>query len=179
LVLSAFGCGAFGNPPQVVAELFREVLSAHSDQIRRVVFCILEDHNSGRWHNPHGNLAPFVEAFPQAPATASASSSSASASVLSSSASASAVPPPAPATASATSAPSSSSAAPPQQPPAAAPDDQADLETARVRIHPTGTPRPTVRHSRHDAKCDNRDPRSRNRDPRSRTQDPQNGNQDP
>lgn len=65
LALSAFGCGAFGNPPEVVAEMFREVLSAHSDKIRHVVFCILNDHNSGRWHNPRGNFAPFAEAFAQ------------------------------------------------------------------------------------------------------------------
>mmetsp|Transcript_173280 Transcript_173280/g.555758 ORF Transcript_173280/g.555758 Transcript_173280/m.555758 type:complete len:804 (+) Transcript_173280:54-2465(+) len=63
LALSAFGCGAFGNPPEVVAEMFREVLSTHSDKIRHVVFCILNDHNSGRWHNPFGNFAPFAEAF--------------------------------------------------------------------------------------------------------------------
>jgi len=63
LALSAFGCGAFGNPPEQVAAMFREVLSANSDAIRCVVFCILNDHNSGHWHNPRGNFAPFADAF--------------------------------------------------------------------------------------------------------------------
>ena len=62
LVLSALGCGAFGNPPWVVARLFREALLSHaSSQLRRVVFCILDDHNSGHSHNPEGNFRPFAE----------------------------------------------------------------------------------------------------------------------
>jgi uncharacterized protein (TIGR02452 family) len=27
LILGAFGCGAFGNPPEVVAKAFRQVLA--------------------------------------------------------------------------------------------------------------------------------------------------------
>ena len=63
LVLSAFGCGAFGNPPWVVARLFREALLRQASQLRRVVFCILNDHNSGHSHNPEGNFRPFAETF--------------------------------------------------------------------------------------------------------------------
>ena len=58
-VLSAFGCGAYGNPPEEVARLFDAALEGSS--LTEVVFCIVDDHNAGGWHNPHGNLAPFRE----------------------------------------------------------------------------------------------------------------------
>lgn len=63
VALSAFGCGAFGNPPERVAEMFREELIGHGGTIRQVVFCILDDHNACQGHNPRGNFAPFLEAF--------------------------------------------------------------------------------------------------------------------
>ena len=72
LVLSALGCGAFHNPPDHVALLFREVFSqyfaargARSGSIREVVFAIFDDHNvrCRCGHNPRGNLVPFQEAF--------------------------------------------------------------------------------------------------------------------
>lgn len=63
IVVSAFGCGAFRNPPQHVAELFREVLDdGFGGAFASVVFAILNDHNSP----PGGNLAPFRRAFPHA-----------------------------------------------------------------------------------------------------------------
>ena len=41
LILGAFGCGAFGNPPEVVARAFREVLAETRYQaFRRVIFAI-------------------------------------------------------------------------------------------------------------------------------------------
>eukprot|EP01064_Diplonema_japonicum_P001900 TRINITY_DN11256_c1_g1_i1.p1 TRINITY_DN11256_c1_g1~~TRINITY_DN11256_c1_g1_i1.p1 ORF type:complete len:300 (+),score=57.54 TRINITY_DN11256_c1_g1_i1:27-902(+) len=47
VVLSAFGCGAYRNPPQVVAGLFKRVLVEHfADSFDSVVFAIIEDHNS-------------------------------------------------------------------------------------------------------------------------------------
>ena len=61
LVLSAFGCGAYGNPPGAVAKLFKEALHRHGGQLEKVVFCILNDHNSGRSHNPEGNFRPFED----------------------------------------------------------------------------------------------------------------------
>lgn len=61
VVLSAFGCGAFANPPEVVAEIFANQLRCWP--IRRVVFSILDDHNSRKFHNPRGNCVPFKEAF--------------------------------------------------------------------------------------------------------------------
>jgi uncharacterized protein (TIGR02452 family) len=59
-LLSAFGCGAFHNPPAEVARLFREALEVEP---MRVVFCIFNDHNGGNWHNPDGNFAPFAREF--------------------------------------------------------------------------------------------------------------------
>jgi len=61
LVLSALGCGAFANPPCHIAEIFREVLSAHefAGQFQRVWFAIIEDHNSPGG----GNVAPFRNVF--------------------------------------------------------------------------------------------------------------------
>jgi len=63
LVLGAFGCGAFKNPPRHMAELFRETLSdpEFDGVFRSVVFAILNDHNAARPHNPRGNYLPFKE----------------------------------------------------------------------------------------------------------------------
>ena len=65
LVLSAFGCGAFGNPPTHVAKLFKKVFSEDEflGVFRIVTFAIFEDHNSGNEHNPNGNVLPFLEVF--------------------------------------------------------------------------------------------------------------------
>lgn len=48
LVLGAFGCGAFGNDPRVIAGFFKEVLDSaeFKNAFREVVFAIIEDHNS-------------------------------------------------------------------------------------------------------------------------------------
>lgn len=65
LVLSAFGCGAFANPPGHVARLFREVLNEEefNNAFRLIVFAIIDDHNAHRSHNPEGNLLPFQRVF--------------------------------------------------------------------------------------------------------------------
>ena len=63
LVLSAFGCGAYGHPPAVVAQLFRAAILERGGTIKRIYFCIINDHNAGRAHNPEGNLKPFLKAF--------------------------------------------------------------------------------------------------------------------
>ncbi|AGO85642.2 hypothetical protein psal_cds_1283 [Pandoravirus salinus] len=65
VVLGAFGCGAFGNPPDHVALLFREVLStdAYRCRFKHICFAIFDDHNAGRGHNPRGNVAPFCDVF--------------------------------------------------------------------------------------------------------------------
>lgn len=62
IVLSAFGCGAFRNPPRSIAAAFRQVLCNDADfvgRFRLVVFAILDDHNA----RGDGNFAPFRDAF--------------------------------------------------------------------------------------------------------------------
>ena len=65
LVLSAFGCGAFCNPPKHVAKLFKEVLQEveFAAHFKLVVFSIIDDHNSWKEHNPEGNILPFSREF--------------------------------------------------------------------------------------------------------------------
>lgn len=65
LVLGAFGCGAFRNPPEHMAEIFGEVLdeSEFRHAFRKVVFAIIDDHNAHLKHNAHGNYWPFRNYF--------------------------------------------------------------------------------------------------------------------
>lgn len=65
IVLGAFGCGAFANPPEDVAKLFKEVLEEpeYRDKFKKIVFAVLDDGNSHREHNPRGNYLPFAETF--------------------------------------------------------------------------------------------------------------------
>jgi uncharacterized protein (TIGR02452 family) len=65
LVLSAFGCGAFCNPPQHMAKLFKEVFNEPEfiNRFKLIVFAILDDHNSWKNHNPEGNTLPFYKEF--------------------------------------------------------------------------------------------------------------------
>jgi len=48
IVLGAFGCGAFHNPPDQVARMFKEVLQESSIQnlYREIIFAIKEEHNA-------------------------------------------------------------------------------------------------------------------------------------
>ena len=64
LVLSAFGCGAFHNPPGHMAEIFADCL-AHPEVrgvFEHVVFAIIEDHNSRKNHSG-GNVESFKKVF--------------------------------------------------------------------------------------------------------------------
>ena len=65
IVLGAFGCGAFANPPEDIAKLFKEVISEpeYCDKFEKIVFAVLDDGNSHRAHNPRGNYLPFAETF--------------------------------------------------------------------------------------------------------------------
>ncbi|MDR0567704.1 MAG: TIGR02452 family protein [Spirochaetaceae bacterium] len=58
LVLSAFGCGAFANPPNHIALLFKEVFeeSEFKNRFGLTVFAITDDQNKG-------NVLPFLEVF--------------------------------------------------------------------------------------------------------------------
>lgn len=63
IVLSAFGCGAFRNPPQRVAEIFKHLLtSTFVNCFKIVVFAIFNDHNS-RKNGGEGNVIPFESVF--------------------------------------------------------------------------------------------------------------------
>ena len=65
LVLGAFGCGAFCNPPKHVALMFKEVLDSgeFKNAFEEICFAILDDSNTGKEHNPEGNYKPFVDVF--------------------------------------------------------------------------------------------------------------------
>jgi len=65
LVLGAFGCGAFANPPNHIAELFKEVFLEKEfiNKFKVIIFSIIDDHNSNKRQNPNGNVLPFLEAF--------------------------------------------------------------------------------------------------------------------
>ena len=65
LVLSAFGCGAFCNPPEHIAQIFKEVFAEteFKGRFALVVFAIINDNNNNRAHNPNGNFEPFREVF--------------------------------------------------------------------------------------------------------------------
>jgi len=64
VLLSAFGCGAFKNPPRDVAEVFHEVLTTEFHSVfSKIIFCIFDDHNGRRQHNPEGNFKPFHDVF--------------------------------------------------------------------------------------------------------------------
>lgn len=60
LVLGAFGCGAFRNPPSEIARLFHEVMveSEFNNKYRFITFSIIEDHNSN-----NANLLAFKKEF--------------------------------------------------------------------------------------------------------------------
>lgn len=60
LVLGAFGCGAFKNPPAEIAKLFHEVMEEpeFKNKYRLITFSIIDDHNS-----QNANLAAFKNEF--------------------------------------------------------------------------------------------------------------------
>ncbi|CAF1122915.1 unnamed protein product [Rotaria sordida] len=60
LILSAFGCGAFKNPPEHVAKLFYSVIEQYAGFFDTIIFAIVDDHNTGRLLNPEGNFQPFA-----------------------------------------------------------------------------------------------------------------------
>ncbi|KAI8874388.1 hypothetical protein GQ42DRAFT_116554 [Ramicandelaber brevisporus] len=66
VVLGAWGCGAFANPPKHIAELFKEVIYdskfGFAEYFEHISFAIIEDHNALR-NNAEGNCAPFAKVF--------------------------------------------------------------------------------------------------------------------
>ncbi|CAM4829677.1 unnamed protein product [Rotaria magnacalcarata] len=61
LVLSALGCGAFKNPPEHMALLFKSVIYQYAGFFKKIYFAIVDDHNTGNKTNPNGNFGPFKE----------------------------------------------------------------------------------------------------------------------
>ena len=61
LILSAFGCGAFRNPPKHIATIFQSVIEQYAGFFRKICFAIIDDHNSGQELNPYGNYLPFKD----------------------------------------------------------------------------------------------------------------------
>ncbi|KXJ29933.1 hypothetical protein AC249_AIPGENE3144 [Exaiptasia diaphana] len=61
LVLSAWGCGAFRNPPRHIASIFKEVLKEPQfrNQYKHISFAIINDHNA----RGEGNYKPFFDTF--------------------------------------------------------------------------------------------------------------------
>ena len=63
LILGAFGCGAFGNPPEVVARAFREVLAEQRYQAFRRVVCAIRSSVGGDPYTVCPNIAAFQTEF--------------------------------------------------------------------------------------------------------------------
>lgn len=68
LVLGAWGCGSYRNPPAQIASLFHEIFdeAEFKNKVAEISFAILEDRNSWERTNPKGNLQPFIEEFEKA-----------------------------------------------------------------------------------------------------------------
>ena len=65
IVLSAFGCGAYGTPPKIVAKLFHEVIESeeYKNLFKEIVFAIINLPSTNGAHNPEGNFKPFKREF--------------------------------------------------------------------------------------------------------------------
>lgn len=65
IILGAFGCGAFQNPPKHIALLFKQVINEPEfrNKYKKIVFAIIEDHNSYGLVNPNGNIQVFSNVF--------------------------------------------------------------------------------------------------------------------
>jgi hypothetical protein len=68
LVLSAFGCGAFHNPPSHVAKLFASVIDQYAGFFETIVFAIVDNYSASQRLNPEDNYKPFVDVFDGKPA---------------------------------------------------------------------------------------------------------------
>ena len=65
LVLSAFGCGAYGTPPKIVAKLFYDIIYSdeYKNLFKEIVFAIINLPSTNGAHNPEGNFKPFKDIF--------------------------------------------------------------------------------------------------------------------
>lgn len=69
IVLGAFGCGAFKNPPHHIAQLFKEVIneSEFKNKYKMIVFPIIEKHSNGQGKSQESKLEAFSNVFNLAP----------------------------------------------------------------------------------------------------------------
>jgi len=65
LVLSAFGCGAYGTPPEQMAKLFNNIIGSkrYKGAFKAIHFAIIDVPSTNGAHNPQGNLKPFEDVF--------------------------------------------------------------------------------------------------------------------
>lgn len=61
MILGAFGCGAFKNPPGLVAKAFHEVIDEdhYSNYIRKIVFAIKRTENDDNYHAFDEEFSPY------------------------------------------------------------------------------------------------------------------------
>merc|ERR1712048_644922 len=69
LVLGAWGCGAFGNPPYLVAKLFREILCSPEFRgaFSQIVFAIIDPRGDGNFKPFYTEIARMDESAPEQP----------------------------------------------------------------------------------------------------------------
>ncbi|KAG2382947.1 hypothetical protein C9374_004914 [Naegleria lovaniensis] len=60
VILSAWGCGAYENPPSHIASLFNSVIKEYDGAFEDIVFAIYNDHNA---KSTDGNIVPFERVF--------------------------------------------------------------------------------------------------------------------
>jgi uncharacterized protein (TIGR02452 family) len=64
VVLLPLGCGAFCNPPTQVSQMMMELITQEfPNSFKEIHISVLDDHNTGKAHNPRGNFIEFKEAI--------------------------------------------------------------------------------------------------------------------
>lgn len=65
LVLSAFGCGAYGTPPEQMAKFFYDTINSkrYKGAFKVIRFAIIDLPSTNGAHNPNGNIKPFQDMF--------------------------------------------------------------------------------------------------------------------
>ncbi len=62
IVFVPVGCGAFHNPPAQVCSLLMQLITQEfPHSFEEIHIAIIDDHNTGKQHNPKGNFAPFKD----------------------------------------------------------------------------------------------------------------------
>jgi uncharacterized protein (TIGR02452 family) len=61
VVLMPFGCGAFANPPQHVAQIMLKLTLEFAGTFEEIHIAAIDDHNTKKAHNPQGNHFEFQQ----------------------------------------------------------------------------------------------------------------------